>query len=353
MNHSGPHIQPSHAWKPQGKILRILLRAGLFDAMHRLWPARLTVLAYHRVVDLNVPGFDTFKPNVSATPAAFAAQMDFIRRRFNVVGVQDVVAWLYGQGSLLPHPALITFDDGYRDNFDHALPVLCQRNLPALVFLTTNHIGQAAPFYWDFIAYCFQHTSCCGADLPLFGWQQWRDEHTRTAVMRRWLAALKALPDAEKWQVVRQLPAALGVSVPKDAFADLHLNWDQVRVMVAAGVDMGAHTQSHPILTRVPLEQARREAIGSKARIEAEIGYPVTTFAYPNGLPADFNPALYAMLTQGGFQAAFTLVPGPARLAEVRREPMAIRRIFIGHSDTLPRFAAKVMGVPRLWGALA
>jgi peptidoglycan/xylan/chitin deacetylase (PgdA/CDA1 family) len=347
MNHSGPHIQPSGSGKPRGKILRLLLRAGLFDAMHRLWPARLTVLAYHRVVDLDAAGFDTFGPNVSATPAAFAAQMDFIRRRFNVVCARDVTAWLDGKGSLPPHPALITFDDGYRDNFDHALPILCQRNMPALVFLTTNHIGQAEPFYWDLMAYCFQHTSRDDADLPLLGWQQWRDEQSRTAIMRRWLAALKAVPEEEKREAVRQLPEALGVSVPKDAFAGLCLSWDQVRVMAAAGVDMGAHTQSHPVLTRVSLEQARREAAGSKARIEAEIGRPVTTFAYPNGLPADFNPALQAMLTQVGFRAAFTLVPGPERLAEVRREPMAIRRIFIGHSDTLPRFAARVMGVPR------
>jgi peptidoglycan/xylan/chitin deacetylase (PgdA/CDA1 family) len=347
MSHSDPPIQPARAQKPKDKILGLVWRAGLFDAVHRLWPARLTVLAYHRVVDLDAAGFDTFRPNVSATPAAFAGQMDFIRRRFNVVGVRDVVAWLHGQGSLPPRPAMITFDDGYRDNFEHALPILRQRNMPAVVFLTTNHIGQAKPFYWDLMAYCFQHTARQGADLPLLGRQQWRDEPSRSATMRRWLAALKAAPEEEKHKAVGQLPDVLGVCVPKDAFAGLHLSWDQVRAMAAAGVDMGAHTQSHPVLTRVSLEQARREAAGSKARIEAEIGRPVTTFAYPNGLPADFNPALQTMLTQAGFQAAFSLAPGPVRLADVRREPMAIRRIFIGHSDTLPRFAARVMGVTK------
>jgi peptidoglycan/xylan/chitin deacetylase (PgdA/CDA1 family) len=120
--------------------------------------------------------------------------------------------------------------------------------------------------------------------------------------------------------------------------------------MTANGVAMGAHTQSHPILTRVSPERARAEVQGSKARIEAELNQPVTSFAYPNGLPPDFNPTLQTMLPQLGLDAAFTLVSGPARLAEVRREPMAVRRIFIGNRDTLPRFAAKVMGVPRLLG---
>ncbi len=345
-----PNLQPPSPQKTSKKLLKLFLRLGLFDVFHSLWPNRLTVLAYHRIADPNGPGFDTFKPNVSATPAAFAAQMDFMRRRFNIVSAGQVVAWLQGQQSLPARPALITFDDGYRDNLDHALPVLQQRNLPAVIFLATDYIGKSTPFFWDLIAYCFYHTSQNEADLPLAGRQTWYDEKSRTAVMSNWLAGLKRLPDEKKWTAVRQLPQALGLSVAGDAFAGLHLTWDQVRTMVATGIEMGAHTESHPILTRVSLEQARLEVTGSKARIEAEIERPVTAFAYPNGQPTDFSPALQAMLQQVGIEAAFTLVPGPARLSEVRQAPMAIRRIFLHHKDTLPRFAAKVMGIPRLLG---
>ncbi len=332
------------------RITELFFQVGLFDVIHKLWPKRLTVLAYHRIDDPNSPDFDTFKPNVSATPSNFAAQMDYISRRFNVISIDEVVAWLRGQQALPPNPALITFDDGYRDNLDYALPVLQARNLPAVVFLATAYIGQASPFYWDLIAYCFHHTVQDGVDLPLGGRRQWDDEGSRTAVMMGWFDVLKKLPDDEKCSAVRQLPQALGVSIPESAFAGLTMTWDQVRTMVANRVDMGAHTQSHPILTRVSLEQVRTEVKGSKERIEAEINRPVTSFAYPNGLPADFNPALQAMLPQVGIEAAFTLVPGPARLPEARREPMAIRRIFIGYKDTAPRFAAKVMGIPRMLG---
>ncbi|MBI1878318.1 MAG: polysaccharide deacetylase family protein [Chloroflexi bacterium] len=334
------------------KLIELCYRLGLFDAIHALWPNRLTVLAYHRVIDPHPPGFDTFKPNVSATPAAFAAQMDFIRHRFHVVSINELVAWLQDKHPLPLNPALITFDDGYRDNLDYALPVLQERGLPAVIFLATNYIGSASPFFWDLIAYCFHHTSKNEVDLPLAGRQQWRDPSSRAAVMVRWLDSLKKLPDTEKWAAVEKLPQALDVSVSADAFANMHLTWDQVRQMVAAGVDMGAHTQSHPILTRVTLEQARDEVAGSKARIEVEINQPVTAFAYPNGQPSDFNPALQTMLQQVGIKAAFTLVPGPTRPTEVRQAPMAIRRIFIGYKDTLARFAAKVMGAPRLIGRL-
>jgi peptidoglycan/xylan/chitin deacetylase (PgdA/CDA1 family) len=273
--------------------------------------------------------------------------MDFIRSRFNVISVSDVLAWLRGRQPLPSNPLLITFDDGYRDNLDYALPILQERNLPAVIFLATDYTGEIAPFYWDLLAYCFHHTPQTEVDLPLAGRQAWHDEKSRAAVIANWLFILKRLPEAEKRLAVEKLPRALSVSVPTDAFSGLHLSWDQVRTLVAAGIDMGAHTQSHPILTRISLEQARREVTGSKSRIEVEINRPVTTFAYPNGLVADFNPALQRLLQQSGFEAAFTLVPGPARPAEVRRTPLAVRRILIQHKDTLPRFVAKVMGLPR------
>ena len=328
--------------------LNLIYRAGLLDAVHPLWADRLTVLAYHRIADPNGAGFDTFEPNVSATPAAFAAQMDFIRQRFNVISGRDLVAWLQGEQSLPTHPLLITFDDGYRDNLDHAWPVLQQRNMPAVIFLATNYMGQATPFYWDLIAYCFYHTTKQEADLPLIGLQQWHDKASRTAVLKKWLNSLKKLPDQEKWTAVNQLPRLLDVSISPDTFAGLHLTWDQVRTMTATGIEMGAHTQSHPILTRVSLAQARQELEGSKNRIEAEINQPVKLFAYPNGLSTDFNADLQTILAQLNFAAAFTLLPGPTQPAEAQQKPLAIRRIFLHHQDTLPRFAAKVMGLPRL-----
>lgn len=329
------------------KLIHLFFKLGQFS-FYRAWGRPwLTILTYHRITDPHAPGFDTFIPNVSATPQGFAAQMDFIQQHFRVVSVGEVLAWLRG-GQLLPlNPALITFDDGYYDNFQYAFPILQQRRLPAVIYLATDYINSATPFYWDLIAYSFYHTTQTGADLPLIGPQQWSNVAGRTAVMRLWIDRLKTIPDQEKWSLVRQLPQILGVTVPAAAFAGLHLTWDNVRCMVAAGIDMGAHTQSHPILTRVSLEQARSEVVGSKAKIEAELGRPITTFAFPNGQPPDFNPELQAMLRQVGFEAAFTLRPGPTSLHEVRHTPLAIRRVAISHKDNLFRFAAKVLGLPR------
>jgi len=330
------------------RLLEVAYRGGLFDVFHRAaGKRRLTVLAYQRIDDPHAPGFDTFKPNVSATPEAFAAQMDFIRRRFHVVYDQQVVGWLRGTDSLPPCPLLITFDDGYRDSLVNALPILRERGLPAVVFLATDYIGSDVPFNWDLAAYCFHHTAQSEADLPALGHQSWSSEAEREAVLNRLLALLKTLPAAESRAACWALPRALGVGVSSDAFAGLHLSWDEVREITLAGVAVGAHTQSHPILTRVSPDRVQAEIAGSKARIEDELGRPITTFAYPNGTPEDFNPEVEASVHRAGFEVAYTVVPGPARFDEAWANPLAIRRVFVSHQDTMPRFAAKVIGLAR------
>ena len=330
------------------RALALLLKTGVLDAVHRVWPGRLTVFAYHRIADPRGPRFSGFEPLASATPEAFAAQMDFVRTRFNVVSMAALLEWIRGTGSLPPYPALITFDDGYRDNFECAWPVLRTRGLPATVFLTAGCVGSASPFYWDLVAYCFRHTELQEADLPLIGRRRWTDAEGRVILMARWLGLLKTLPDDEKTAAVNRLPETLEVDVPGDAFAHLYLTWDQVRVMASDGLEVGGHTTSHPILTRVPLERARREVTEANARIEAETGRRVTAFAYTNGLPADFDAPIQTMLREVGMEAAFTLMHGPSQLARERRTPLALRRIFVGHRDSLPRFVAKAVGLARL-----
>jgi peptidoglycan/xylan/chitin deacetylase (PgdA/CDA1 family) len=325
------------------KIRDALLHTHVFDRLYALRPHHLTVLAYHRITDADAPDFVTYRPNVSASPAMFAAQMDYIRQYFNIISLHDLLAWLRSEAPLPRHPLLITFDDGYRDNFTHALPVLRERNMPAVIFLTTDHIGSSTPFWWDLVAFCFTHTPLCEADLPLIGRQQWSDTSSRTQVMECLLAKLKEVPEAAKLAAVERLPDVLQVTIPSHAFAEMFLTWDHVRQMVAQRVAMGAHTQNHPIMTRIPLAQARSQARNAKTRIEAEIGQPVTTFAYTNGQASDFDSHVQDMLCQEGFAAAFTLLPGPAHPAAVRQNPLAIRRVAVNQIDTVSRLALKLL----------
>jgi len=322
-------------------------KLGLFSFVRLISPTVLTVLNYHRIDDIDT-GFDTFRPNVSATPSEFARQMEYVSRSYHVISIADLVAFIKRGVSLPAHSALITFDDGYLDNYTNAYPILKKYNLPAVIFLATDFIGTGKPFYWDLVAYCFHYTQKDHANLPKVGSLSWVDQTAREKSMLKWIEALKKLPELEKQSYVDCLPEILDVSVPSSHFKTLTISWEQARELTAHGIEMGGHTASHPILTRIGLEQVTSELSISKHRIEEETKQPILSMAYPNGQATDFNLEIMKKAHQIGYEAAFSLLPGPTRYTSVARQPLAIRRIFLSHEDNFSRFVAKLVGVPRL-----
>lgn len=321
------------------RLLDFFNETGLIRTGRGLWAQSLTVLNYHRIGDPDLPTFDTFRPNISATPEQFNAQMDYVGRWFNVVSVQDVLNWLDGHTNLPPFAALISFDDGYLDNYRHAYPILRAHQFPAVIFLATDHIGTDRPFFWDLAAYCFHHTRHRSISFPDGDARHWTDVESRMLAAQAWTEQLKSLPESEKGHWVEKLPAQLDVSIPPGFFQNLMLTWDLVREMRQNGIDFGAHSMRHPILTRIPLDAAEAEVAGSKSRIEAELGRPVHSFAYPNGQVADFNGDIERIVSKCGIRMAFSLLNGPSSLKEVKQNPLAIRRIFVSHKHSLGHFA--------------
>jgi peptidoglycan/xylan/chitin deacetylase (PgdA/CDA1 family) len=328
-------------------VLNLAYKTGLIRAGRGWWARSLTVVNYHRIDNPYREGFDSFKPNVSATPEDFDRQLDYLATWFNVVSLKDIVEWLDGHRDLPPYAALITFDDGYLDNYTSAFPLLRKHNFPALIFLTTGHIGTDAPFYWDMAAYCFAHTQNDHLTFPDGHAENWSNQAGRDQVSKNWIEFMKTLPQAEKQIYVENLPVLLGVSIPAGFFKRLMIDWDQAREMQKDGIEFGGHTVHHPILTRISLEEAREEVVGSKTRIEDELGEPVLGFAYPNGQASDLNEGIEKIVADSGIRAAFTLLNGPSSQGEVKRNPYAIRRIFISHRHSLAEYAMQVSPINR------
>jgi peptidoglycan/xylan/chitin deacetylase (PgdA/CDA1 family) len=333
----------------QSAAITMIFNSGLFDHLHVTNRQRLTVLNYHRIEPKEQQrGAGMFQPNISATPEQFVEQISYLKNFYNPISLDHLLTWLQGNESLPDFPALVTFDDGYRDNFIHAAPILQRQNCPAVIFLTTGYINKKQGFYWDVSAYCFTWTNRRVVDLPLLG-KRTRSRVTGwNSVLKEWVEKLKLSNESEKQQAMLNLPSLLEVEVPDDAFARAMMTWDEVRELQSKGISFGAHTVSHPILARIPLEQAAREMTESKQRIEHELNLPTRAFAYPNGQRTDITPEIETLAKQVEFEAAFSLVAGPSPIEEVRQNPFFIRRIFISHQDDLPRFAVKLTGGLRL-----
>lgn len=304
---------------------------------------RVTVLAYHRVTDHLADGFVGFAGNVSASPETFADQMRWVAEHMSPVSMSEILGAVDG-ASLPDRAVLVTFDDGYRDNHDEALPILREHAIPATIFLATDHIGSTDPFWWDRAAWAFDRAERHPAALPLIGAVDWAEK----LPVRAWIEAAKRLSRAEKLAGLDALDEALRPPDPAVGFAGTHLDWDQVRAMRQDRIDFGAHTCSHPILTSIDAAEAAEEIEGSVRRIGEELGAVPAAFAYPNGLEGDFNDSVVAAVAAAGIRVAFTLVPGPARASELVGDPLLIRRIYLHHHDDLLRFKTKISGLPRL-----
>jgi peptidoglycan/xylan/chitin deacetylase (PgdA/CDA1 family) len=322
-------------------------RLGAWPHLRRLAGESLVGLLYHRIDDPDRPEFYGFRENVSATREAFAAQLDYLVKNYDVVTLDDCIAWIEGRAPLSSRAVLITFDDGYRDNFVNAAPELNARNLRAVLFAATGFMNDEAVFYWDWVAEAFRWTSQKEAELPLLSHTVFDNPQLRQRVAQRWITTAKALLDEEKRQRINNLADCLQVLPPHGPPPGLHMSWPEIGTSARDCFDIGAHTVNHPIVSRLSIDEAEREISKSKTTLENVLGHPVRAFAYPNGQPGDFGPEHEAILEKLGFSIGFAAHGGLTFAADARKRRFALRRACVNFHDDLPRLAAKVAGATR------
>jgi peptidoglycan/xylan/chitin deacetylase (PgdA/CDA1 family) len=338
-------MQTAAAHSQQMLPARLLARV-----LSRVRPRCITVLAYHRVVPDSLANASGCRLTFSARQSVFRQQLRILAGATHVIPASRLAGWVRGEASLPRNASLITFDDGYRDDLTHALPVLREAGLPCIIYLTTGHIGSQLPLYWDLVGQGLKQAAPGSRTLPLTGDSRLSPD-TVDAVARQWVHKAKELPLGQRNQAVQDLIQALNVSVDPDAFKGLYLSWDEVREMQSFGVEFGAHTVTHPILATLSEASAKQEIVASKQSVEAALEKRVTSFAYPNGLPGDYTQKHVSMLREAGIDMAFTLSPGPTTQAAVKSDPYRIARIYVGLKDTPMRFTLKLWSAARLRGA--
>jgi peptidoglycan/xylan/chitin deacetylase (PgdA/CDA1 family) len=269
--------------------------------------------------------------------------MAYVQQNFTVLSF-DELADRHRLGQPLPsNAAVITFDDGYEDNYKIAYPIISQKNLPATIFLTTGLMGTRHIMWWDEVAALLQTTQTSSVLVQGLGELKLETSRDRLRAREKLRRYFKSLSEEERRRIQDTLRLELSHSESPTLRAPMYLDWDQVREMHQNGISFGAHTQTHPILTKVPIRQAEYEILASKKAIQAEIGEPVRLFAYPNGKQGDFNARTRELLDRNGFIAAVTLIQGSNLLVEGKVDWLALKRLYIG-SDDRPSFIAKTCG---------
>jgi peptidoglycan/xylan/chitin deacetylase (PgdA/CDA1 family) len=310
-----------------------LERSGL-GALLRLAPGwrGLVVLNYHRV---GTPGDSPLDRAMwNATLEDFDAQVGFLARNFDVIGPGDVTARPRGR------QVLITFDDGYRDNHGAALPVLQAHGATATFFLSTGFLDTPRLAWWDEVAWMVR-TSARDA-ICVDGAGVAFDEPERAAAVATLLDRAKALPGADVDGFLDRVALAAGTGrAPALAADGQWMTWRMARELLAAGMHVGGHTVSHPILARLDRDAQRAEIHGCAARLRAELGLPMRWFSYPNGDRSSFDAHTRALLTEAGVELAFSFDGGFLRRGAAW-DRYDVPRIAVGPRTAGDAFAATV-----------
>lgn len=236
--------------------------------------------------------------------------MRWIREWFCVLPLAEAAVRLRS-GDLPARSLSITFDDGYADNAEVAAPILCQLGLHATFFISAGFLD-GRNMWNDRV---IEAVRACPAarlelDFPGLGDLSLDSIAARRATIDRILARIKHEEPGRRQAFVERIEEACGAA----ARTALMMRAEQVARLAASGMDIGAHTLSHPILARVSPAQAREEIAGSKAMLESIVGRSVALFAYPNGVPhQDYRAEHVEMVRRAGFDAAVSTAWGVAR----------------------------------------
>jgi peptidoglycan/xylan/chitin deacetylase (PgdA/CDA1 family) len=294
----------------QEMALRALTLSGVTELRWRFLRQGLYCFNYHRVGDPKDTLFD--RGVFSCTRDNFAAQLDLILERFTLIGLKQLGQLLDGDGSSVgTRPlAMITFDDGYIDNYALAFPALRARRAVATFFLPTSFIGSRQIPWWDEIAWTLRHASVDAISLEghpcEFRVGPGTAERTVVGVLR----LVKSRAGMSLADQVSEIREACRPAGRIDTVADpLFMTWDQAREMQSAGMDIGSHTHSHPILSHVSSDVQRAELVDSKHMLEAELQAPITAIAYPVGKASSYTAETCRLAEEAGYHCGFDFEP--------------------------------------------
>lgn len=296
--------------------------------LQRARKGRYLMLAYHRIGTMGAPLYSRLPQG------SFAEQMKFLKRHYRVLSVKQMVEEL--QDPDAPGQAVVvTFDDGYAGTFTDAFPILQTYQIPATIFLTGEAIETGELSWYDKIFLQFQSAEpnlTLDMDVPRSFVLHTDDARLQAA--ETVITYLRTLADEQRQQWCARFDNLVPLDIP--AVRGAMLTWNEVRTMRDAGITFGAHTMTHPVVSRLLPDRLREEITGSKKLIEERLNGSVDEFAFPFGKSRDCGTAAAELLREVGFITAVTTIVGINRPGD---NLYRLRRVVVDNDTSIARFA--------------
>ncbi|MGS1078598.1 polysaccharide deacetylase family protein [Pseudoxanthomonas beigongshangi] len=285
---------------------KLLYVSGLLGLYHRVRNAdSLTVVMFHRTLSPEDPRWRTCDPDYTLATRWLADSLAFFRRHYHVVSLDQVLASRRAGAPLPPRALLITFDDGWADNADYALPELRKAGLPALMFVVSDAVGTRQPFFQERLIAALRRGALKLADLgeamrPHLA-EPWRPRDESLGELREAIARLERMPAEHRDVVLAPFMAAL------DDGQRHMVTPDELRHLAAGGVALGLHGKTHTPMTHAADLDA--ELSGARAALAQHLGQSepnAESMSFPHG---SFDDAIAQRARGAGYELIFTSVP--------------------------------------------
>ncbi len=277
----------------------------------------LQVLNYHRVGDSEMTPYDS--GTFSCGTNDLDRQVRWLKERYRILTLDEAVRIIHGEETLDGNSILLTFDDGYRDNFDEAFQVLKAHKVSGTFFLVTGFVGTGRMPWWDTIAYIVKNSKRTRIMI------EYPERMTfdisppaRAKAIRLILRQYKRTETIDSETFLSGLEHACDCSRPNDHAERCFMTWDEAREMQREGMSFGAHTHTHRILGKLSYERQLEELQTSREIMERELGTKTDTLAYPVGHRDTFTEVTIAALREAKFRTAFSFYSGLNRPGEIR-----------------------------------
>lgn len=270
-------------------------------------PYGLYCFNYHRIGHSEQTRFN---PNVfSCTKEMFDEHLQFYKLNFEVINIDQLIQLIDVGKPLKKHYALITFDDGYKDNYDDAFPVLKKHNLPAVFFVPTDYIESNKVPWWDEIAWMIKQ--CDLEFIQLHNWENkvFIDKQNIEYTLRKIISEIKKNREIPIENVLKEISEHVQLKYTE---SDNHLfmSWNMLKEMAVYGMNIGSHGCSHKILSSLLSAEQSEEIKTSKIFIESKIDVEVKAFAYPEGGANTYNNNTIEALKKVNYKLGFNFIPG-------------------------------------------
>lgn len=286
------------------RLAKILMQSWLEKLLSLRKKNGLAILAYHSIQQLSDDY--PFNPEIiSATPDMFDQQMAFVRRYFNVINFHQLLeVWPSSETApdLPPNSLMITFDDGYADNFLTAMPILQSHDLTAIFYVSTEFVDQQKLFWFDALAFFIFNMPAGRLTLSDGQFVATLDDTNRDVQRRKLGKFLQTVTDEQRLSVLNELKVKAGLEVSEaQAKYGSPLTWPQVKGLRSGGMEVGSHSVNHGFLDVLTTEELRHQIQMSKSVLEKNLEEEIVSFSYPNG---NLNQDVIKAVSDAGYKFA-------------------------------------------------